>query len=597
MSSVRLQKTIESAAEAVRRFPLPMLAAMIIVGATMVWTEDIRWYLIPSLGFPALIASALFSERYEISATVRFLISLVPVPLLILYFFALPESDLNFADGLRYSLFAIAALLAMLAAPFIAPRTTASFHRFATSIILRILLASLFTGLLFAGLALALVAIEKLFNVDVDPEAYAKLFVALVGFVAVPFLLTSIERDPNIESSEIPKALRILTQYVLMPVLVIYALILCAHAVQQIMNWEWSEGWVARLVVGYAASGLLTFAILWPLRNDPENHWVRIFTKWFSILLPPLAFLLFVAVMRRVSEYGVTEARYFGLVIAVWLAGVASYLLFSRKGDLRSIALSLAVIALGTSFGPWGATSVAIRSQVGQLEDALESAGVLKSGRFVSPPPPFEEAAIGGRSMYSLVGFLEDRNALEYLRPWFEHPPDTISERDVMVAIGSLVDGPGNYAAEPARTDHHAITIYGPDNLAVNVSGYDYYVPVPALPATVPVSGDSLTMRRDQGKLHLFLRGRLLLTVDMLGKSMELYRSHRARQESPATTAAPESVFLSRDEMGQLTADVTDQRSGYRARVVLQEVSLSLSGASSTIEQLKGYVLVGRESK
>jgi hypothetical protein len=45
---------------------------------------------------------------------------------------------------------------------------------------------------------------------------------------------------------------------------------------------------------------------------EPEtNEWIRTFTKRFFFALFPLIVLLILAVGRRVSEYGVTENRYF----------------------------------------------------------------------------------------------------------------------------------------------------------------------------------------------------------------------------------------------------------------------------------------------
>lgn len=592
MSSSRLQKTIESITETIARFPLPMLDVMVIVAATMIWVEDYRWYVIPSLGFPLLIASTLFSERFEVSAVARFLIALIPVPLLILYAAVLPGDHLSFVEGLRLALFFIAAVLAMLAFPFIAPRTTASFHRFATDFILRLLLTALFTLLLWGGLALALLAIDKLFSVEIAGQAYTKLLVFIIGFVAVPFLLSSVERDLNVQTSDIPKVLRILTMYVLMPILVVYALILYAHAAQQILNWEWSEGWVARLVAGYAGAGLLTFAILWPQRNDPDNQWVRSFTRWFSILLSPLALLLFLAVMRRVNEYGVTESRYYGLVIAVWLAGVAFYLLFSQKADIRILALSLAVLALATSFGPWGASAVSVRSQVGQLQSALDSVGVLKNGKFVSPPVPFDEAAIGHRSIFSIVYFLRERDGLEYLRPWFGKAPDTIGEREVMVAIGNWSDSPekNSEQSRPVRI----VEIYGPERETARVSGYDYYTPVTQSSASIPISGDSLSIGMNGGKLHLFLRGRPVLTANLLEKFRQLYRERTKEGDRASEITNYESISIPPDKEAEMVMDVEDPASGYRMRVSVRQVSLYAPESSTTLQNLSGYVLVGR---
>ncbi len=592
MSNSRLQNAIDSIRETLVRFPLPLLDVLILVGATMSWVDDYRWYVIPALGFPVLIASSLFAERFTGSRGIRFVVAFAPIPLLTLYAFLLPEGHVNFAEGLRFALFCIAAVLAMLALPFVAPRTTASFHRFATTFILRLLLTALFTLLLWGGLSLALLAVDKLFSVAVPSETYVKLIVLLIGFVAAPFLLSSVERDLDVQESEIPKVLRALTLYVLMPILVVYALILYAHAAQQIVNWEWSEGWVARLVAGYAGAGLLTFAILWPHRSDPDNQWIRVFTKWFSLLLPPLSFLLLIAVLRRVSEYGITETRYYGMLIAVWLAVVALYLLFSRKADIRVLALSLAVLALGTSFGPWGASAISVQSQVEQLRSALDSVGALKNGKFASPAAPLDEAALGRRSVYSIVRYLEERDALEHLRPWFTTPPDTIDERAVMVAIGSWTDSPdeGGPKVRPVRT----IAIYGPGGETVNVSGYDYYIPLTQSMTSTPVAGDSLTIQVSRGGVHLFLRSRHLLSADLVGRFQNLYRERATNAESDDENSSYESISIPPEDEDRMIVDVDDAATGYRMRVYVRQIAFYESDSPGELQNLTGYVLVAK---
>ena len=67
------------------------------------------------------------------------------------------------------------------------------------------------------------------------------------------------------------------------------------------------------------------------------------FYPWFYYLLLPLVTLLFVAIFRRINEYGITEKRYFIVVIAVWILAMIIYMLFSKTKKNRVFPLSLAV--------------------------------------------------------------------------------------------------------------------------------------------------------------------------------------------------------------------------------------------------------------
>jgi len=577
------------------RFPLPLLAALIGVTAVIIETHDDRWILVSILALPILIASSLYSEREDPASPLRFLVSALPLPFLVAYFISLPDRATDIVVGIRYTLLMISSILLMLAAPFLPPRTTVAFHRFATGFLLRMLLTTLFTLLLYGGLALALAAIDKLFGVDIDGEVYGKLFAVLVGFVALPYLLSGVPRDHDVEASDVPKGLRVLTQYVFIPILIVYALILYAHAARQIATWEWSEGWVARLVLGYAASGLLAFAILWPQRDDPDNGWIRGFARWFALLLPPLALLLFLAVFRRVDEYGLTESRYYGFVVAVWLAAVALYLLISRRSDIRLLALSLAVIALGTVYGPWSATSLSVTSQIAQLERHLVARGILKNGLFVSTPPPLPNDQ--RNISYSVVGFLADRHALEELRPWFAQAPDTITQSDLMVAMGEWdANAHDDVAPMPAIENRVTIMREGEEPEGVNIAGYDLYVSIPNASgfSSHRLSGDSLTARFDNGSVRLFRSGQAILSVDLLSRLRAIYREKGETVQGRGDKASEsgETIVIGPESRNRLVVDAADTVSGYALRVVMEGATIVVDGESVSVRSFSGYMLM-----
>jgi len=93
----------------------------------------------------------------------------------------------------------------------------------------------------------------------------------------------------------------------------------------------------------------------------------------FYRLLLPLIVLLFVAIFRRISDYGITENRYFVVAIAVWILAIILYLLISKKKRLIVLPSSLLIITLLVSFGFWGAISVSENSQLNQFKKIFEN--------------------------------------------------------------------------------------------------------------------------------------------------------------------------------------------------------------------------------
>jgi hypothetical protein len=134
--------------------------------------------------------------------------------------------------------------------------------------------------------------------------------------------------------------------------------------------------------------------------------------------------LLHLAIWRRISEYGITERRYFVLALAVWLTGVVLYLLLSRRKSIRVIPASLCVLALGVSFGPWGAFAVSERSQVGRLTEYLTAQGILVEGKVRRAQT--EVTGSAAQEITSLLRYLDETHGYSAIRSWFDVDPDTL---------------------------------------------------------------------------------------------------------------------------------------------------------------------------
>ena len=108
--------------------------------------------------------------------------------------------------------------------------------------------------------------------------------------------------------------------------------------------------------------------------------WVKTFTKRFYIALMPSIVMLWMALWKRVAEYGITEPRYFPIVFSIWLAAIALYYTTSRSRNIKVIPASLCALALLTFAGPWGAYTVSRASQVNRLQGLLARNGLLQNG-------------------------------------------------------------------------------------------------------------------------------------------------------------------------------------------------------------------------
>jgi hypothetical protein len=93
--------------------------------------------------------------------------------------------------------------------------------------------------------------------------------------------------------------------------------------------------------------------------------------------------MLFIAISMRLADYGITINRYIVLLLGVWLTIVCIYFMIG-KNNIKFIPISLCVMMLLTSFGPWSMFSVSEKSQSERLKTILTENGILKDGKVVN---------------------------------------------------------------------------------------------------------------------------------------------------------------------------------------------------------------------
>jgi hypothetical protein len=126
-------------------------------------------------------------------------------------------------------------------------------------------------------------------------------------------------------------------------------------------------------VTAVSVAGLLGFLLVHPLRSLPEEGWIRLYARGLFIGLVPAAIMLLLALWKRVGPYGLTPLRTLGLVLGVWLLGIAVLYIVSRGTSIRTIPLSLAAVLAVCFGGPLGVRHLSVNSQASRLTHLLTS--------------------------------------------------------------------------------------------------------------------------------------------------------------------------------------------------------------------------------
>lgn len=376
------------AQDIVLRYPMVLLMALLSsIGAIyIVNTKYDREFLFTQskftvcccLGISLMFALKILSQRIG----KRFLLEIMGTLFLIGFFFILPQKENDFTEvhGFIITITLILSHLLVSFAAFLERSKENNFWQYNKSLFVNIFLTVIFTGVLTGGVELAILAVDKLFDFSFSDRLYIDTFyiLAIVGSCFIFLLFNETGLDSLEKEGTYPVILKFFTQFILVPLLFIYLIILYVYSFKIIINWELPRGWVSYLVLAYSIVGILALLLVYPLKEENAKSWVKIFSKVFYYTIIPLIVLLFTAVFTRILEYGYTEPRYFVLLLAVWLLSVVAYFILNKKASIKFIPVSLFAFGLFSLIAPYfNAFSVAKRSQQKQLVMLLDKNKLL----------------------------------------------------------------------------------------------------------------------------------------------------------------------------------------------------------------------------
>jgi len=375
-----------------QRFPLAIISSMLAASIAMYIVEteprklDFTLFnsmLTFALGIPLSFSAAILAERSTLNKyyTAAIYIGATIVLILIYVYFPDDESAGSLAiPYIRYLLYNISIHLLVSFIPYLQKGNYNGFWQYNKALFLRILEAILYSGFLFAGLALAMGSLQLLFSIDLDEKLYAHLFIFIVGFFNTWFFVSDIPKNfEELQADEnYPNSLKVFTQYILLPLLSVYLIILYSYGIKIVALWDWPQGIVSYLIICVAVVGIFLVLLLYPYQRNTKNNWVKLFSTIYYYSLIPLIIMLFIAIGIRIGDYGITINRYIIVLLGVWLAMACTYYII-KKQSIKFIPMSLAAVLVLTSFGPWGMFAVSEGSQHERLRSIFEEAQLLNN--------------------------------------------------------------------------------------------------------------------------------------------------------------------------------------------------------------------------
>lgn len=597
---------LASAGRSLRRFPGVLAVATLGTGLVIQSTfrqggdslegfAHWRLLLVSTLGISWLYSLSLIAERHWQGLS-RLLFPLgVGFATLGLYFLRLRSlSETTFSDAFLFEIFGLFFALHAFAAyaPYLGHREPRGFWEYNRRIFLRILAALLFSGTLYVGCTVFFAALSKILEFSALSFVLFVVAALILGIFNTWFFLAGVPEDfEELEQCPppYPRGLRAFAQFVLLPLVAAIGLVLELWLIQKLARGQSLDLASAGVFFVWGGFGLLTYLLLYPLREEPSSRWLRVFEKGFFLGLLPMLGAVGYAVYRLVPSFGWTPLRYYAALLSLWGLGLCIYFLLVKRPGIRWIPISLSLIALFTVSGPQGPYQVSRRSQTAHLATTLNQAGL-------APGTPSTEAllALPSATKEKLLGeisYFESHYNCEALRPFFGPKVETVDEegktrcdlRPLRRALTRDPSLPTEGFVEVEAVAINFLTEY-PAYREIAVRGFDLYFPTAAVhfleggrpksdcPQGNRESPVCAVLPKEGKQLELYLEGRPLGTIDLEPIYAPLLKS-RYETAPPAERDYP--IFHLKPE--EMTFDRT--LTAGKARLSFDQIRLEKRGA------------------
>ncbi|RNC63167.1 MAG: hypothetical protein AWM53_01553 [Candidatus Dichloromethanomonas elyunquensis] len=444
----------------------------------------------------------------------------------------------------------------------------------------------LYSGVLSAGIA-AIIATVNILLFHVTNDAYPYMMTIIWVLFAPIYYLSLLPRF-NVKDNEgleaihsagsYPRFLQILVSYIAIPLVAVYTLVLFAYFIKILVTLHWPSGQLGPMVLIYSAAGLLIFV----LSSLLENRFAILYRMIFPKVLIPIVIMQMISVGIRLRAYGVTESRYYVALFGIF--SIATGLLLSIKPVSKNhyIALFAAGFAVFSVIPPMDAFTVSRNSQIGRVEKILQSEGIFSNGKLTPKAGVPEQSKI---EITSILSYLEGRSSLKYIK-WL--PEDFHMYRDMKKTIG--------FEPVYGATDGELVNRYFSANADMQkpliISDYDI---------SVQVFSNRYQNGPETGPVRFTLKGTdYILTVKRLtDQEVRISITNSAGTELIGTglydfvKTLPDNGILPKESIpsDKMTLDIA--QSGYKLRVILQNVNITLGTGSEAGADYSAMVLFG----
>ncbi len=452
-----------------RRFPLPVVCAVILYA--LIVFDDLRFSRIFNESFVVMLTTAFFwlggvrlmAEQMKWSILRQASVACAGLACLYLSFFVVGYYEKN------YFIVICALLLFLMFAPYISGGDDTSFWFYNRTLWFGVIVSYL-ALILFAGsVSLAFYAIDELFNIHISGRLYGYVWSFAAVVLGPVYALSWVPKTFQFTKEDCadPPGLKFLIDWIVVPVGFFYLAILYVYFGKILITQDVPKNQLVWLITGFISSGIVTYLIAWPMR-DEGSFQVRTFFKiFFPAMLIPIGFLAY-AIWVRIDDYGLTEQRYLVVMAVLWFALLAISNSFARA-PIKVLPMTLVPLLLFVSVGPWSYYTLPTQSQYNRLVMLLEDNGLLVDGEIVKAESPTDVPLSAKRDITGALDYLRRNHRKDVLVDLF-----TKDGRNAYKELGFERINRGSFnRVENGEFEEKFFTSIKKRSSYVDVSGYD----------------------------------------------------------------------------------------------------------------------------
>lgn len=514
MSNKKINKFLGSFSmweDTLKRFPLLILSVIAICGVISLSVSDVldEKILVKLLliGIPfalAVLNINIIKEALKLSTKVEYLCIALLAIIAFLGYRALPQDITNESNeylGFVFGGLTLALHFLVIPATFSKKSNNKDVVTFSITIFYRLLDALLSSLLLCGALSLAILGIDKLFNTHIGRNhAYEYLFIWGIGLFLTFRFLTHFPRLPfnAKEAKSYKNTNTIVVNYIGIPTISIYGIILLFYAIKLIFIDHTFVSWLSVMLTIYFSFGVLIYVL--NMANENKNYLAKIYDNyWPKASLPILALYIYDCFKAYQIE-GIFETNY--AVFMLCLLSIISliYFLLYKTKDIRMLPLSIVFFALFSILsGPLNIWKSSLNNQKSRLVKALKKNDNIIDGIVQKPYTLLSY----DYNLSKGISYIRNKGAIGFLK---DYDPNNVLPEN----LASFQFYSNEYVQEEDSNVSH-LEYYSDTPVSIPFVGEGHILSISTSDVQSP-KGYSLTFQHNSDELKLYLDGTIQTT-------------------------------------------------------------------------------------